>query len=309
MFPSKYLEKMETRKSYPRIVRDTQGQRRIMNRSSPTGNLVTQTFYDAEKQMSDLVKGGIDMAVITVSNPWVESLYRTANDGIAKVVQMYPEKFVGIGMLPLSKPDLAIEELDRVVKDLGMKGVAVLSNVNGKPLDSPEFWPIFERVAKFDVPVFLHPGPTQSKLLKDYMLGASVGFPIETTVALARLITSGLFEKFKDLKIVVAHLGGTIPYLIGRIDQSFRSFVKDKRISKAPSDYLKQIYVDTICFSKPALMCAYQLMGPDRLLYGSDYPFTWAGFSTFTESIEQLDIPEKEKEMIFSENAKKLLKL
>lgn len=309
MFPSSYLAKMETRKAYPRIAEDAKGQKRIMNAKDSPGSLVKQTFYDANRQASDMTAGGIDMAVITVSNPWVESLYRYANDEISRVVQEYPERFVGIGMLPLSKPAVALEELDRIVKDLHMKGVAILSNANGKPIDSPEFWPVFEKVAKLDVPVFLHPGQARNKLLRNYMMGASIGFPIETTIALARLITSGLLEKLPNLKIVVAHLGGTIPYLIGRIDQSFKSFVNDKKITKPPSYYLKQIYLDTICFSKPALMCAYHFMGPERLLFGTDYPFAWAALSEFTESINELDLPEREKGMIFGENAEKLLKL
>lgn len=276
-----------------------------------------QKMLSVEKRLDEMDKAGIDFQVVSLSIPGADvfekdlalEMARKANDEIAEIVRSN-DRFLGFATVPMVEPHSAVEELERAVNSLGLKGVSVFSNVGGKTLDSGDFLPFYEGVSKLDVPIIIHPTrPLMVDVLKDYGLVGAVGYLFDTTLAVLRLIFSGVLEKFKKLKIILPHAGSTIPYLIGRIDHQYRLNPESReRISKPPSEYFKSIYIDTAqAFYEPATMCAYALAGPDKMVFGSDYPF--ASLEQSANVIKNMKIPDKEKEKLSYKNAANLLKL
>jgi len=272
---------------------------------------------DYIKRIEDMDACGIDMQCLSLGIPGTDrvepdlgiSLAKMVNDEISRIVNKYPDRFVGFATLPLQDIDGALEELDRAINDLGLKGVMIYSNVAGKPLDSPEFWPFYEKSAKLKIPIFIHPTlPVMANVTKEYQLTPVIGFLFDTTLAMLRIIFGGVLEKFPSLTFVLAHLGSTIPYVLTRIDFESGLFPGSwVNISKPPSEYFRSVYVDTVSLHEPALKCAYETIGIERFVFGTDYPF-W-DIPSGVNSIEKWEISEDEKNKIFSENAIKILRL
>ncbi|MEM4724039.1 MAG: amidohydrolase family protein [Candidatus Hadarchaeum sp.] len=310
-----FLKVLSKRKNFPRAT--TEGTRNFVFYADGVGYPVIRKMFDLEKRIEDMDAAGVDIQCLSLSVPGTDplepelglSLSRNVNDSIAEMVEKYPERFVGLANLPLQNVDGAIEELDRAINDLGMKGVMIYSNVAGKPLDSPELWKFYKKAAKLDVPIFIHPTlPVMAEALRGYQLIPVVGFLFDTTLAMLRIIFSGVLEKYPSLKFVLPHVGSTIPYLLGRIDyESGRLPGGRGSISKTPSEYFKLVYIDTVSLHLPAMKCAYETLGIDRIVFGSDYPF-W-NVQSQIELIEKWDISEDEKRKIYAENAAKLLGL
>ncbi|TRO54781.1 amidohydrolase, partial [Candidatus Bathyarchaeota archaeon] len=194
--------------------------------------------------------------------------------------------------------------------DLGLRGAEVFTDIGGKPLDSEEFWVVYEAASALDVPVFIHPiAPKHREIYDDYNLISVLGFPFETTHAATRLALSGLLEKLPDLKLVLSHLGGALPYLVGRIDDAYRMFGKSQtKIQKPPSEYLKKMYLDGASFYEPAWSCALGFWGPEMILMGSDYPYGWMGdYSTCVDVVKSLNLSDDDRGLILGGNAEKLL--
>ena len=212
--------------------------------------------------------------------------------------------------VPLGNPDDAIAELHRGVKDLGMKGVILGTNIDGKHLHLKEFWPFYEEVERLDLPILLHPMvPVHPETLAEIPVSV-IAFLMDTTFTVSKMAYYGVFERFPKLTLILPHLGGTIPFLLERIDDGYKVFPDFKKnIPKLPSEYLKRLYYDTVSFHKPALMCVYHTVGADHMVMGSDYPHVIGHGARAVTAIEELDIPREEKERIFGENGKKLLKL
>ncbi len=257
-------------------------------------------------------------------------LARLANDEMADLVSTYPDRFVAaIALLPMNDIEAALEESDRAIGELGFKGIYVHSNINGKPLDAPEFLPLFEKMAAYDLPVYIHPWrgndypeyPTETE--SKYSISSTFGWPYETTAAMTRIVFSGLFERFPGLKVVTHHLGGMISFYEQRIVQHFSQFdisyhdygeyVRD--LTKAPIDYYKMFYNDTaIHGNTPALMLAYSFWGAEHIIFAADMPlgdpkFGMRSYSQTISAIEAMDISGAEKQMIFAGNVRRLLKL
>lgn len=321
VYPKKYLDMLD---KLGKLGRDATGKMVILNNRSLRRTRVTAFFssavFDLEKRIESMDRFGIDKEVISLSNPWVDfldpersvDLARVVNRELSKMVQKHPDRFVGLAVLPLKNMNKALDELDIATEELELKGVIMGSNVMGKYPDAPEFQPLYERAAQLDVPIFLHPiSSREIDALKDYdYLIPGVEFPFDTTRAVSRLIFSGVLEKNPNLKLIVAHLGGTLPYLSGRLDVVYDKFLDCKKyINKKPSEFLKKNYYDIICYSKAALTCAYELLGPEQLLFGTDYPFAIGDRRKIIESVQRLSIEETEKAEIFSENAIRLLNI
>ena len=278
-------------------------------------------MYDLEERLSDMAMAGIDMQALSLGPPGAEvgtagdsvDLTRLYNDMIAQVIQADSRHFTGLAALPMQAPDAAGRELDRAIHDLGLRGAQIFSNAAGKTLDSPEFWPVYERAQELDVPIFIHPiTPICTTGQMDYGLMIMLGFPFDTSLAAARLIFSGVMEKFPRLTIVLAHLGATLPYLLGRLDVESSLLARfvpgyDARISQPPSVYFKRFYLDTVSHHAPAFYCAIVTSGAEKIVLGSDYPYSC--WERTVQAIAELDIPEAEKEMIYGGNAARLLKL
>ena len=204
-------------------------------------------------------------------------LARIQNDNLAQAVADHPDRFVGMGAtVPLQDIDLAIAELDRVVDDLGFKGLQIGGTVNGHNLDEPRFRPFWAAVAAKGVPVILHPnGYPESHRFGDYFLTNCIGNPLETMVAATRMIFSGLFEEHPDLKLVLLHGGGYLPFYASRADHTWkvRPETRVKIPDHSPSYYMKRLFYDTMVFQPLYLRHLIEIVGVDRVMIGTDFPF------------------------------------
>jgi len=291
---------------------------------------------DPKERIKKMDSHGIDIAVISLWHPiWegirsndVNHASKFINDKLSDVVNSDPNRFISLASPPMIEETSTLEEIDRAI-GLGHKGFIIGTNVLGKPLDSPEFWPIFERIAKHDVPILLHPigDTTYFKWVDDFRLNRSIGCPFETTVAVLRLIYSGLLDKFPTLKLVAHQGGGLIPYFSDRISHGYdknlayhsilpgsdtmQSIVK---VEKDMKDYLQMIYVDTsVSGAAHAVRCMYDFSGADKVLFGTDMPFGNEAGDALTkwtfESIRSLNLSEEDQGKIFEGNARRLLKI
>ncbi len=258
-------------------------------------------------------------------------LAKEANDGMAALVDKHPERFPAfVASLPMNNPEATIAETRRAVKELGARGVQIFSNVAGRPLDEPEFMPLYDLMAEYDLPIWIHPArgaefpdyPGEAK--SKYEIWWTFGWPCETSVAMARLVFSGLFDKHPDIKFITHHLGGMVPYFDGRVGPGWdqlgaRTSDEDygavlDRLEKRPIDYFKLFYGDTALFgSDSGTRCGLDFFGVGRVLFASDSPFDpEKGPGYIRETIrvlDGLDITDAERARIYSGNAVKLLKL
>ena len=254
-------------------------------------------------------------------------LAKIANDELAELVVKYPDRFVGaIACLPMNDIDGALKELDRCVKELMMRGVQLYTDVNGYPLDHPKFLPLFEKMSEYNLPIFLHPRsdnkpdyPTEET--SKYRLDVMFRWPLETSMAMARLVFGGVMEKYPDLLIVTHHCGAMVPFFEQRVRRHINmgEFVHPRQLyptmmRRDPFDYFHMFYGDTALLgSTPGLMCGHAFFGADRMVFGTDFPYgPQHGHVKIREtirSVEQMAIPEEEKNKIFEENARRLLRL
>lgn len=291
-------------------------------------SLNREHFMEPEPRIKHLDSLKIDMQVLTFSAPGMElkpreealKLSKIANDGMAEIAEKYPGRFVATGVLSLLDVGEDLDEFDRAVKDLGLKGMTILSNIAGKPLDSPELEPFYGRAVKHDVPIYIHPArsPYWSSIpwVKEHRLDSMFGWPFDTTLAMARLVFGGILEKYPTLKFVTHHLGGNVPYFVGRANRmsGLYNYPAPNSSKKQVLDYFKMFYNDTALYGwTPALQCGYEFFGPDKILFGSDYPFgPEEGRYYLREalrSVNELKIPPEDKEKILAGNARKILKI
>jgi aminocarboxymuconate-semialdehyde decarboxylase len=213
--------------------------------------------------------------------------------------------------LPLQDGQTAVRELERAVTQLGLRGGTLYAHINGKPLDLPEFLPLFEKAVELDVPLFIHPIiPTHIGLMADYRLVAVMGFLFETTVAASRLVYSGLFERLPNLKLVLAHLGGTIPFIAERMVRGYEVYDECRaHLTKSPLETLKSLYMDTFPGTPEAVETAVRFAGADRVLMGSDFPHQIGDLPGSVKTIQQTALNDDEKALILGHNTARLLKL
>ena len=258
-------------------------------------------------------------------------LARIANDGMAELCRKYPERFpTFIASLPLNNPAAAVAELHRSIRELGAKGIQIFSNAAGRPLDLPEFAPIFDAMVGHDLPIWLHPArgadfpDYQSETKSKYEMWWTFGWPYETSVAMARLVFAGLFDRHPNVKIIAHHGGGMIPYFAGRVgpgldqlgartsDVDYGAVLKS--LKRRPVDYFRMFYADTAMFGEaPATRCGLDFFGADRVLFASDAPFDPEKGPMFIRetirAIDSLNLANDEKEKIYYRNAARLMKL
>ena len=278
--------------------------------------------------------------IICLPNPPLEALgdpelcaelAQIANDGMAEYVTKYPDRFPGfIASLPLNNPDAVLTETDRAINDLKAVGVQVFTNINGKPLDDPALKPLFEKMAEYDLPIWVHPArganvPDYSSEDKSkYEIWWTLGWPYETSVMMARLVFGGYFDDFPNLKIITHHMGGMIPYFEGRVGPGWdqlgsRTSDEDlslvlKKLKKHHLEYFKMFYADTALFgSVPATICGLEFFGADKVVFASDSPFDpekGPGYIRETiKIIEELPISDEDRKKIFEGNARMLMNL
>ncbi len=282
-------------------------------------NILVPGHRDIDFREKELEKAGVDMQILTFTTPGTQietpkrsaELARMVNNGLARIMAERSKRFTALATLPMNNPDASSVELERVFKDLRFGGVMVYSNINGVALNDQRFWPIYERANELDAVFYIHPNyPVGVEAMTEYWLMPLVGFTFDTTLAAAKLVFSGVAERFPRIKWVLAHLGGAIPYLVERLDRGYFAFKECREhISQPPSEYLRNFYYDSVNFDSKALKLAVDFAGTDHILAGSDYPHQIGSLKQMVESIESLDVSEEEKAGMFGGNAKKLLEI
>jgi len=234
---------------------------------------------------------------------------RLAHDFIAGVMRAHSSRFIGLATLPLQDMDASLKELDRCVNKLGFRGILLYSNLDGKWPDELQFRPLFRRAEAVGVPILLHPAcPTTYAQTNGYEMAATLGLMFDTSIALTRIILAGLLDEFPRLKVVCPHVGGTVPYLIGRMDHQTQVLKRGAHhIRKPPSEYLRQIWLDVVSPRPEAIQYGCELVGVERMLYASDHP--WVDPKLIAECIRKMKRPAAEEHAIFAANAKKLFQL
>ena len=278
---------------------------------------VTPAMTNVAQRLEDMDRVGIDVEVVSLSTPNVfftdaehqPAVARMMNDSYAELIARYPKRFKGFASIPMDAPDAALDELHRAIDTLKLNGVVLLSNIGGKALTSPEYRPFFEEANRMKLCIFLHPMiPAQSDAFREYVLGPIIGFPFDTSLAVARMCYDGMFEELPDIRWIIGHLGGAIPYLMERMDNGFRDFADCRvKIDKLPSVYLKRLYYDTVSFSPYTLGMVHDMVGAEHMVMGSDYPHLLGSIDRAVTSIEALEISEEEKGKILSGTALSIL--
>lgn len=273
-------------------------------------------YLDVDAKLAAMDANGITMTALSVNDPGPEwfggdgaAVARTMNDYIANIVKQHPTRFVGLCVLPLPDMKASLAELDRCVRQLGMMGILLYTNLAGRFPDEPEFRLLFTRAVELDVPVFLHPAkPVTLEFVKGYEMTSSLGNMFDNTIALTRLILSGLLDELPELKLVCPHLGGTLPYIIGRLDHQTQVLKRGpKNLRRAPSQYLKQVWLDVASPLPAAIRLAHELVGPERLLFASDHP--WVDPRLILSSLRGTQLPAADQQRILSDNARQLFQL
>lgn len=323
--PVKYLEALD--QLSPRAVGET---------IIPT-RPISPPLYNLDDRFRIMDKYDGIMQVLTLGFPAIEDvvdpekapdLAKLANDQMAELVIKYPDRFVAaIAYLPMNNIDAALREADRAINDLKLRGVYVNSHVNGKPLDSPEFMPLYEKMSHYDLPIYIHPHRTtdfadyKTETEAKYDTNSVFGWVYDTTIAMTRLVFSGILEKYPNLKVVTHHCGGMVPYFQQRIIQHYSKYEMEygrqymQVLTKTPLEYYRMFYTDTAIHGNPlALMCARDFYGTDHLLFAADMPlgdreFGNRSYRQTINAIEAMDISDAEKKAIFEDNARRLLRL
>jgi aminocarboxymuconate-semialdehyde decarboxylase len=271
---------------------------------------------DFRKEVLDKV--GVDMQVISFTAPGtlIEApdrsveLCKIVNNSYAQIQTDDPDRFATLGTLPLNKPEVCAHEFERAVVELGLKGITLFSNANGVPLSDSRFWPIYEIANDLKSVFFLHPTyPVGVEAMEQYMLMPLVGFLTDTTLATASLIFSGVVERFPNIRWVLGHLGGAIPYFAERLDRGYEAYDQCREnISRPPTEYLKEnFYYDTVNFDVKALEFAISFAGVHHLVAGSDYPHQIGSIEKMLKSIEALNVSKEDKASILGGNTERLL--
>ena len=273
-------------------------------------------YLSVERKLATMDANGIGLTALSINDPGPEwfgadgpAIAQLVNDYIAGVVRQHPTRFFGLCVLPTQDIRAALAELDRCVQKLGFKGWLVYTNLAGRFPDEKQFRPLFARAAELDLPVLLHPAkPITIDFVKGYEMTSTLGNMFDNTIALTRLILSGLLDEFPKLKLVCPHLGGTLPYIVGRLDHQVLVLKRGpKNLTRAPSEYLRQIWLDVVSPLPLAIKFGYDFIGGDRLLFSSDHP--WVEPEVIIKCLEDAHLPPDAHSGIFAGNARQLFGL
>jgi aminocarboxymuconate-semialdehyde decarboxylase len=275
--------------------------------------------------------------LLTIAGPNIESitqphdtvkLARMANDELADLVARFPDRFIAAAAcLPMNDIDAALDEADRAIQQLGFRGVEIFTDICGKPVDAPEFFPLYEKMQRYDLPILLHPRRTnitadyEGEPTSKFLIYTNFGWPFETSKAMARLAFGGVLERFPRLKIVTHHAGGMVPFFSKRIELSWdfnrtlMGYQQDgQQLTKTPIEYYRQFYCDTaIQGNTAALMCAFEFFGADHMMFATDSPYDdELGARVYRETIpavEAMPVSGVDRHKIFEGNARRLFRL
>ncbi|HZS02404.1 MAG TPA: amidohydrolase family protein [Chloroflexota bacterium] len=307
---------------------------RAAKAGTPMGPFLAHPLDRLDQQLPILDAEEIERALLTYSmllEPAIAAAgmsraegVRLANDEMAAAIRQFPDRFLGAAAVDSAAGEAALPELERAVRELGMRAVHMVTNYDGLFLDSPTFWPIYRRAEELGVPVMVHPtapkGWTalQAAMEADW-IAAELGSPLDTTLSIARMIMRGVFDEFRQLRICFCHLGGFMPMLAGRLDTNYEMYrtvlgpagADALGVTRRASDYFGRYYVDIHSMDTPAIECALKTVGPERVVFGSDFPYNppTVGIRFAKQRLAALDAPQAVKERIARENARELLGL
>ena len=281
---------------------------------------IRDALRDPQKKIRDMDEKGIVMGILSstpfaffyeVEKDLALELARFQNDQLSEWVKKYPDRFAAMATLPLQVPDEALKELERAVKKLGLRGVEIGSHVDKRELGDEALWPIYKALEDLNVPIFIHPHHVAGvDRLQDFYLSNFIGNPLDTTIAVARLIFSGVLEKYPGLKFVLAHGGGQFPFIMGRIEHGYRVRPEPKeKVHQPPRAFLKNFYFDTITHNPDALRYLIAFAGSDHVLMGSDYPYDMADERPVDTVSGLAGIKASDRRKIMAENAIRLFGL
>jgi aminocarboxymuconate-semialdehyde decarboxylase len=316
-YPPQYIQALEQGPSAVRITHDDEGNPWLHYPGDY--NVAVRGHRDIDYREQVLREQGIDTQVITLTTPGTHvedpasaaRLARLVNDAFARVVADKKGRFVALATLPLDDPAASVAELRRAMEQLHFRGAMVFSNINGAALSDQRFWKLYETADELGAVLHIHPtNPVGVEAMLDYWLMPLVGFLMDTTLAAAGLVFSGVAERYPRIRWVLSHLGGAIPYLAERLDRGYEAFADcRKNISRPPSSYLKNFYFDTVNFDPRALELAVSFAGADHILAGSDYPHQIGSIEKMLESLKCTRVSEADRQKILSGNAARLLGL
>ena len=316
-YPPAYLEAIQTGPSSIKVTVDDDGNPLLHYPGDY--NIVVPGHRDVDFRAQVLDKAGVDMQVLTMTTPGthVESpqraaeLARIVNDEFAAIMQTRRERFTALGTLPLNDPQASVAEMERSRAEHGFKGFQVFSNIDGVELTDPRFWPLYDKASDMELILEIHPTfPAGVEAMSDYWLMPLLGFTFDTTLTAAKLVFSGVAERYPGIKWILNHAGGVIPYLAERLDRGYEAFKECRaNISNPPSTYLKNFYFDAVNFDPKALQLCVDFAGVEHVLAGSDYPHQIGSLAKMLSTIDQLKITAEEKKLILGGNARRLLGL
>ncbi len=316
-YPPEYLEALQSAPSRIAISRDSDGNPILTYPGDY--NVVVPGHRDIDYRERVLEGEGIDRQVLTFTTPGTHldppsrsvPLARLVNDALASIAASRARRFSALATLPLNDPQASVEELERAVGQLGLPGAMLFSNVEGVALADERFWPLYEKAEELGAVLYIHPiHPVGVEAMTEFWLMPLIGFPLDTTLAAAKIVFSGVVERFPGLRWVLAHLGGAIPYLAERLDRGYEAFPECRRhIRKPPSEYLKQFYYDTVNFDPGALKLAIGFAGAGHVLAGSDYPHRIGSLRAMLDAVRALPVCEQDRAGILGGNAARLLRV
>ncbi len=315
-YPQAYLEQLEREAPGVRVRTDAQGRRYLEQHGTRLATL-TEPMVDLPQRLRLMDHLGVDVQVLSLTSPNVYAFpdggaveaARLVNRAYAEIKGRYPRRFRCLASVPLGT-GAEVQELEVAVCELGLDGVVVGTTVGHRTLDDPAFAAFWYRADQLGVVVFLHPmGGFPSAFLRDYSLVPLVGFPVETTVALARLAYSGFFDRYPRLRVIAPHAGGTVPFLLGRLDTGYRAYPECAGAVRPPSQALRQVYYDTVNPYPPALRCLAESVGPQRMLFGSDFPHVIGSVEAVLRSLRDAGLDAEALEGVLWRNARDLLGL
>lgn len=289
--------------------------------------------WDHERRLAYMDEHGFDVQVLILARPpvWLgmaradlHRVTRIANDSMAEFAARNPDRFVGVGVMPVVDEEM-MREFDRIHGDLKLKGVLIFSNIEGKPLDDDSMWPLYERAAALDFPIWIHPQHANLyPWIRKDVLDRVLAWPFDTSLAMARLVYGGVFERFPNLKFVTHHMGGMIPYFASRIAAFAESSAEEyarlglgegtAKISGKALDHFRRFYNDCISNGSPeAVRLALDFFGEDHILFGTDFPFGPGDGERWPldelRNIRTMPLDEPVREKILHGNAERLLRL
>jgi aminocarboxymuconate-semialdehyde decarboxylase len=300
-------------------LRDVEGDFGTLDMGSQSYPMFPRGGWDLERRFRDMEKAGFDLQVLSVLPQTVAyeeepaialALSQIQNEQIASLVRQHPDRFLGLGTLPLQSPEESVRELRRCMGELGLRGVMIGSNVRGRNFDDPALEPVWAAAAELDAFIFIHPTMTAAgDRLKDYYLRNFIGNPLDTTIAAATLVFAGVLERHPTLKFYLSHGGGFIPYQMHRFIHGWGERAEAKKTLKvSPEASFGRLLFDTILHGRNPLEFLIGAAGAERVLLGSDYPYDMGQYDS-VDLIGTLSIPDEEKSKVLSGNARRLLKI